>query len=191
MTLKEVIALMGILYEAYPRFYPDKSKVAIMATAKLWTGFLEDVSAETAVLALQRLIATCKFPPTIAEMRESLSLVKDEPVPDSGEAWGEVNAAIREYGFYRPEEAFASMREPVRMAAQRMGWRELCMSENDMADRAHFLRIYENIKTRMETDRQLPERLKTLINANIKGIGDSSLNDTAIPFLTLQQRQEA
>jgi len=145
MTHKETATLLGILSAAYPRFYANMTHASIAEAVEVWAVMLSDVSFDTAKLALQRLIATNKFPPSIAEMRESIAAIIYTPLPDSGDAWGEVIAAIREYGYYRQSEALASMREPVRMAVQRMGWRELCMSENDMADRAHFLRIYETI----------------------------------------------
>ena len=55
------------------------------------------------------------------------------------------------------------MREPVRLVVQRMGWRDLCTSENGMADRAHFLRIYETMEKRISEDNLLPAPLKNAI----------------------------
>ena len=78
--------------------------------------------------------------------------------------WGEVNEAIRHYGYYHQEEGMTSLREPMRIAVQRMGWRALCTSENDMADRAHFLRIYESIVKQDTTQKQLPMGLKEAIS---------------------------
>jgi hypothetical protein len=65
--------------------------------------------------------------------------------------------------YFRQEEALASMREATRLTVQRMGWRELCMSENGMADRAHFLRIYESMEKRTKEENQLPASLKESI----------------------------
>ena len=94
---------------------------------------------QTLANSYSRLIATIKFPPTIAEMRESISTVVHSALPDSGDACGEVIISISHYGYYHQEEALASMREPLRLAVKLMGWGDLCMSENGMADRAHFL----------------------------------------------------
>jgi len=165
MTLKESMALLAILREAYPRFYLGMTTESARSTAELWAEMLSDIGIDVARLALKRLIATCKFPPTIAEMRESVAAVLYVPTPDSGDAWGEVLAAIREYGYYRPEEALASLREPVRLVVQRMGWRELCISETGMADRAHFLRIYEAMTMRTQEQRLLPAPLRESIAA--------------------------
>jgi hypothetical protein len=165
MTQIETAALLGILRVTYPRFYADIPPEDIKISVDTWTLMLSDTSFEVAQVALQRLIATSKFPPTIAEMRESISAVRYPSMLDSGEAWGEVTEAIRNYGYYRQEEAMASMCEPVRLAVQRMGWRELCMSENGMADRAHFLRIYESMVKRTKEENQLPIALKEAIKA--------------------------
>ena len=176
MTPKEVSILLGILRTAYPRFYVDATSASIKESVDVWTVMLSDINFETAKLALQRLIATCKFPPSIAEVRESVAAIQYVPLPDVGDAWSEVNAAIRNYGYYRQSEALASMRETTRMVVQRMGWRELCMSENDMADWAHFLRIYESIENRTKEQRQLPLALRE----NIAMIGQSmSITDKA------------
>ena len=127
-------------------------------------------------MALQRLIAISKFPPTIAEMRESIAAVQCPTLPDAGDAWGEVNDAIRNYGYYRQAEALTSMREPVRLAVQRMGWRDSCMSENGMADRAHFLRIYESMEKRTREQNLLPAALKETIAKIGQAINSTPIN---------------
>lgn len=37
-----------------------------------------------------------------------------------------------------------------------MGWRELCISEDAMADRAHFLKIYDQLAEREEREAAVP-----------------------------------
>ena len=88
MTQKETAYLLSILRAAYPRFYYDVSPDDLKISVDTWTVMLSDTSLEIATVALQRLIATSKFPPTIAEMRESISVVIHPTMPDSGDAWG-------------------------------------------------------------------------------------------------------
>ena len=168
MTKEETSLLLGILQTAYPRFYAGITSEQADATIGLWCVMLSDVTLEIAKPALYRLISTCKFPPTIAEMRESISALKYDTIPNAGDAWGEVNSAIRLFGYYREQEALASMCEPVRLVVQRMGWRELCLSENDMADRAHFLRMYEAMERQTQEQRLLPTALSERISLCIR-----------------------
>jgi len=165
MTSNETTILLGMLRAVYPRFYADISPDEVAVIVNTWTFMLSDTTLEVAQVALQRLIATSKFPPTIAEMRESIAAVQYAPLPDAGEAWGEVIEAIRSYGYYRQAEGLASLREPVRQVVQRMGWSDLCHSENDIADRAHFFRIYESMERRDRENKQLPAMLKNAIAA--------------------------
>lgn len=65
-------------------------------------------------------------------------------------------AAIREYGRYQPEQAFQSMSPVTRLAVKRMGWIELCMSEDQSIDRAHFLKIYQAEENRQKENALLP-----------------------------------
>ena len=165
MSKAGIYILLGLLKEAYPRFYADKPDDEMEAAAAIWREMLSDTDDETAMIALKRLIATCKFPPTIAEMRESVSAVKYPAFMDASEAWGEVNFAIREYGYNRQDKAFSLMCEPVRLTVQHMGWRELCLSENDMADRAHFIKLYDAVINGIKEERQLPVDLNKNIAA--------------------------
>jgi hypothetical protein len=69
-----------------------------------------------------------------------------------------MNQAIHLYGYYREAEALASMREHTRAAVISMGWKQLCTAEleNEMADRAHFLKIYGTAVQNVEQERLIP-----------------------------------
>ena len=49
------------------------------------------------------------------------------------------------------------------MAVRRMGYIDLCRSENPVADRANFRMIFEQIAEREQKQNQLPVSLKNLI----------------------------
>lgn len=190
MTKQEISVLLGILYTAYPRFYVDITSEERDDAIALWQAMLSDIDLKTAKLALHKLIATCKFPPTIAEMRECVTAVKYLPVADAGAAWAEVNMAIRLYGFYRQDEALASMSELTRQTTIRMGWKEMCMSEteHEMADRAHFFRIYDSLAKRVEQDRLLPDMLRAKINVLTQELTMDTVNK---PLLTIVHTEQA
>jgi hypothetical protein len=100
LTTRETSVLLGILRVTYPRFYADISPDEVKIIVETWTFMLSDTTLDVAKIALQRLIAMNKFPPSIAEMRESIVAVKYSLLPDAGDAWGEVNNAIRKYGIF-------------------------------------------------------------------------------------------
>ena len=58
---------------------------------------------------------------------------------------------------YRSDEAVESLSGPTREAVERMGFRELCLGDNPVANRAHFFKIYDAIVQRKINDSILPE----------------------------------
>ena len=105
---------------------------------------------------IEQAAAECRFFPTLAELRD-IELRLSSPSglrPCAAEAWGQVRAAIGSVGFYG-KPTFGD--DLVARAVEYIGWRALCTSENAEADRAHFMRIYEQIVTReVEAARLMP-----------------------------------
>lgn len=129
----------------------------------LWENMLSDVDYRTAELAIQKHMSESPFPPTVADIRKQ---VADITVPQqiSGmEAWGEVTNAIRRFGSYREEEAKESMSPVTRKVVDYIGYRYLCMSEDEMADRAHFIKAFDTIAQREHRDAMLPLAGKKLM----------------------------
>ena len=99
-------------------------------------------------------------------------------VRDWGEAWESVLMAIRKFGYMQEEEALESMDDVTRKCVKRIGFNNICMSENITADRANFRMIYEQEATRQKASNQLPigvreqkeEILNNLIETTTKKI---------------------
>lgn len=167
MTREDTIRVLSILRTAYPRFYANMSKTEAENVIDLWSVMFSADDVESVKLALYKLISICEFPPSVAEMRKALAETQIGYMQDAGEAWGSVVNAIRAYGAARENEALGSMSEMTRLAVKRMGWTNLCMSEDSMADRAHFLKIYGLIEDRQTQQRQMPLPLQEKIERNI------------------------
>lgn len=91
-----------------------------------------------------------------SEIREKCAEYTVPHLKDQGEAWGEVQKAISQYGYYRQEEALESLTPIVREAVKRLGFREICLDENQDAVRAHFFKIYSSLIERKTNDAKLP-----------------------------------
>jgi hypothetical protein len=64
---------------------------------------------------------------------------------------------------YREDEAYASMDEITQEVTRRLGFKEICMSENIQLDRANFRMIYEQVLQRKKADRQVNPSVRKLI----------------------------
>ena len=161
MTLSEWAVLVKGLKSAYTyeKFLPDADAV------KVWFELLKDIDYTVLNMACQQYISTNKFAPTIADLRELCSNVSNGQLPDYGMAWEEVLMAIRKCGMYQENLALERMSEQTRQAVKRMGFKNLCTSENQAADRANFRMIYEQISQRKKTDMQIPQSVKNAISA--------------------------
>lgn len=153
MTDQEFETIALALKAAYPNanVLPDKYAM------KTWYKALADLDYRVVENAVWEHINTAVWPPRIAEIREKCADRLCPMLTDWGEAWEEVQHAIRRFGSYREEEAIASLSRLTAVTVRRMGFQNLCRSENPVADRAHFQRIYENLILRERHDAQLPE----------------------------------
>ena len=84
---------------------------------------LGDLDYKLCETALMELFATHTYPPQISEIREKCAEYTVPHLKDQGEAWGEVQKAISQYGYYRQEEALESLTPIVREAVKRLGFR--------------------------------------------------------------------
>lgn len=142
-----------------PTFLPDADAFNI------WYQLLQDIDYKIANAAIQKYMLTSKFPPTIADIREQVASVVNGEKPLWSDGWEEVVRAIKNYGSYGQKEAMESMSDITRMAVRRMGYIDLCRSENPVADRANFRDIFNMIAERQVKANQLPVTLVGLIKS--------------------------
>ena len=140
-----------------PNFLPDADSI------KIWFQMLSDLDYKVASMAIQKYMVTGKYPPTIADIREQATHISVGDKPLWSDGWEEVVMAIRRYGSYQEAKALESMSELTRTAVKRLGFRNICMSENIMADRANFRMIYEQLADRSYNAKQIPVKLSNLI----------------------------
>ena len=154
---------------ALKTYYPRENLLPNDKTMELWFMQLQDIPYRLAEVGLQKWVSLNKWSPSIAEIREMATSISCGELPDWGEAWEEVCRAIRKYGFYRATDALESLSPLTRKATERIGFVNLCISENTSADRANFRIIYESLAEREKKDAQLPKTVK-LAMSQLHGI---------------------
>lgn len=114
----------------------------------VWFALLHDLDYQILSKALQKHMLTNKFKPTVAELREIYADLICPVISDWSKGWEQVSKAIGHYGMYRTEEAMESFDEVTKEAVKRLGFQNICLSENIVADRARFAEIYQAIQQR-------------------------------------------
>lgn len=137
----EIAKLVGALAVSFPHTQISSE------TIKVYISMLRDIPLEILTVAVGQAIADCEFFPTVRALREiAFNLTSELSTrPTAGEAWGILFKEIRHTGSYK----LPHFDDPIiARVVQMMGWRELCLSETQMADRAHFMKIYDTLLNR-------------------------------------------
>lgn len=178
MTKSETAKLLAYIAVAYPngKVEPNEPTVA------LWSQFTADLPYEMAKLAVDSMISTLRFPPTIADIRESVARARSEACGElsAGEAWGKVRKAISRWGYYRPIEAHEALGDELWGVIEQVGgWSYLNTTEDDISTiSAQFERRYkarqEQEKYRVMVPALVRERMGALCAPEkIKAIEDT------------------
>lgn len=144
MTKKE----FSIFAVALKTYYPKDTILPNEQAMELWYMQLKDLPYEVASTALNSWVATNKWSPTIADIREKSADLMQGERKDWSEGWERVVKCIGAYGYNRQDDALETMDEITRECVKRLGWMNLCLSENLTADRANFRQMYESISER-------------------------------------------
>lgn len=166
----EITKLIGVMAAGYPNTQVSD------ATIKVYVSMLKDIPLDLLTPAIQQSMAESEFIPSIAKIREKAVAISRRPHVSSLEAWGVVKKAMEQVGFYRSPH----FNDPlIARAVDCIGWKTLCSSENEAADRAHFSRVFDSLVTReIEDARTLPEVRQ--VQERIRGlISDRSMPDAA------------
>lgn len=147
MTRLEVSKLVAALIGAFPAARVTDATPAVYETA------LRDLEHRHAQLAVNRLLATAKFMPTIAEIREAAVEIAHPELRSGAEAWGDVVKAVSKFGINRTPTFDDRL---VAAAVEAIGWTNICNAkQDDPSTRAKFADAYNAAARRARTDAAL------------------------------------
>ena len=145
----ETLSVLKILGDVYPRHQLSSSAVEV------YVRLLADIPGLLLEQAALDHIGRSTFFPAIAELRAAAFNIIEaaHPMPGGYEAWSEVQAEIRRVGY----AGVPNFSNPITaQVVEQFGWRYLCLSENPVADRAHFVQAYRDLAAcRRDSDHRL------------------------------------
>ncbi len=160
----KIVAMLATAWPDWLRFLDDDQQEA---TRKLWRDFLADLDYVVADAALKRLIGTHTKPPAIAQFRATCSAYTEGRREHGGEAWGAILKLIGRWGMNRTpkppnycagsleDDGFAVTDPVLYRVIDALGWRELCTSEDQTADRARVIQLYDQLAQEDATERSV------------------------------------
>lgn len=155
---------------AQPTFIPDQDAF------NMWFALIGDLQYDVCAVAIKKYMLTNKFPPTVAEIRElAAGIVNGDPLT-WGESWERALNAVKRFGSYNKQAALDSLDSLTRKCVESIGYKELCMSENIMVERAHYQKIFEIYAKREQVQKQIPIALQQAISKlQLKGVDGQPL----------------
>jgi len=137
------------------------------AKMEVYWDALNDLPFQVAMTAARKVIATLENPflPMPAVFRGAALQVTGQTIQAAPDAYADVLKAIRYFGSYRETEALQSLPPLTRKAAESIGWKGLCLSEEPDVIRGQFRMAYEALEKRETVDAKTPQNLKNIIES--------------------------
>jgi|SRR6185503_11747298 len=154
MKKSEVAEIVALLLEAFPNAKLGER------TREVYEQMLADLDADRTRRAVTRLIGTCRFLPTVAEIREAATDLRLGARRTGAEGWQDAILEVRRVGWCgRPRFQDPIVAQCIQMWGS---WQSFCASpEDDPGGRARFIELYETLAKRDRSDEQtgvpLPE----------------------------------
>lgn len=161
MDKTEFARFVKIVRSGYqkPEFLKDGDSLAF------WYMMLQDLPYEIAMLALQKHIATSKWLPSVAEIRQAATEVTSSGVKDWSDEWAAVLHAVGAYGYMNESDALSTLSPLTREVVRQLGWKHICCcAQNEiMSLRANFRIIYTQKADREKELATLPKAVRETI----------------------------
>ena len=176
---KEILMTLTPYLVAFPQSKMTKEGLKIYIRA------LSSLSTAEINAAMLKLMRTCRFFPTVAEIFEQAEIMREFasgggfPSPD--EAWAEAQREVRRKHLMGGEWEYSC--PEVKAAVERFGKFELCNLKIDDVNtaRAQFMRIYKSIIDRAKDKKTNKEVMDALPNNQVKELMGMLAHKLALP----------
>ena len=159
MNKEEFLKGMTILGTAYDKEFTQEQ-------VEVWYSFLKDYKLNDFILAIQELIKTEKFMPSIAHITEHIAKTHLKGISDAESEWGNVISTVHRFGSYREEEALNSLPEYTRKIVRLIGYYRICTStqEEQVWNKKEFIEEYNALKDKLVENKQIGISQENLLN---------------------------
>lgn len=156
----------SVLVKAMKAVYSDPKFITDKDAFNVWYEILKDIPYELCHAAIYKYMATSKFPPTIADIRQIATEMAAPESLNEGEAWALVYRAICNSAYHAREE-FEKLpiecQKAVGNPAILKEWANLNINEVNTVIQSNFMRSYKVESKRTQEYQQLPQVTKDFI----------------------------
>lgn len=145
MEKSEASKIVSLLFASFPSSHLERRHV------DAYVAGIVDLPADAAGAACRRLVGTCRFLPSVAEIRSAVADVTLGPRRTGEQAYDILMQAVRRFGWpcaprFRDEHI-------TRAIGVWGSWQDLCASpSDDPGGRARFIALYEDLASAERAD---------------------------------------
>ena len=170
MTRAEAAKLVLLVVTSYPNYDKFKDDQAVIDTTELWAMMFESDPGAVVGMALKKHIATSKWPPSVAELRELMLEIQHPELISPDKAWLAVSDLLYTQGEHNHGDLHSQLPPMAARAVEAIGWgnlwemhRSYCRGGKPGMDRVAFMQqytpMYEREKQRAMTPAMLTEQI--------------------------------
>lgn len=150
MTKEDFIKCIKMLSIAYNKDFTEEQ-------VEVWYSMLGEYTIEEFSKAIQDLIKTEEYLPSIAHITKAIAKQHTSNLPNAEDEWQEVLKAIRQYGYYRKEQALESLKPYTAKIVNYIGFERICMAtpEEQTWNKKNFITEYNTLKDTLTENLQI------------------------------------
>jgi len=144
MNKQDTAEMLAYLAAAYPTARITRE------TAQIYHDVVGNIHRDLVMEACRHLVRENAFFPSASEVVRKVARMQGVLSPPAGVAWETVQNEIRRIGHLDYPEF---VDETVSAIVKAIGWRELCLADNQGVVRSNFLKMYAEIADRIDRER--------------------------------------
>jgi hypothetical protein len=158
--MEETLRLLTTIQATFPTHkdnWDDESQIKLKA--KMWHIHFAEYEFEEVFGALVRYVSTERFPPAISDLKHLVAKNRNPEAFRKGEdVWDEVLKAVRRFGYYQQERAFAGFDPQTKRLVNSLGWSAICKCSEDKIGimRSNFVKMWDNVKSQEKEHELVP-----------------------------------
>ncbi len=177
MNRDNIIAILGILKTAYPRFYANMSKSQAEEAIALWQEMFSDTDIRILTIAVKRLITHLEFPPTIADVKKEIFKITAQKKSDIN-YWQDAFEMMSNANYMTQEEFEKYPEICKRFFGSLTNLKPYGMIDKDYVInniQSRFLKFAENYQKEEQENLLLPQEYKKLVDNVVNNLKVKSL----------------
>lgn len=178
MNKAEAAQMVAVIVAAYPNFDKFRSPQEVENYVNLLATMFSEDPGGVVALAVRKHIATSKWPPSIAEIRELMLETQHPEIVPPDLAWAAVSDLMFTYKRFQWDEVKKRLPALTCRAVEIIGWRQLYDLHGQEAtaglDRVAFMKQYEPMYERAKREAMTPPQIGRRITGAQAALPDTS-----------------